>query len=32
MRVNKLLKRISAGLLAALTVVSLVPQGGGADI
>lgn len=29
MRVNKLLKRISAGLLAALTVVSLVPQGGG---
>lgn len=29
MRVNKLLKRISAGLLAALTVVSLVPQGRG---
>lgn len=29
MRLNKLLKRISAGLLAALTVVSLVPQGGG---
>lgn len=29
MRVNKLLKRISAGLLAALTVVSLVPQGEG---
>ena len=28
MRVNKLLKRISAGLLAALTVVSLVPQRG----
>ena len=28
MRVNNLLKRISAGLLAALTVVSLVPQGG----
>lgn len=29
MRVNKLLKRISAGLFAALTVVSLVPQGRG---